>query len=94
MKAAKESDLAVYSSHIPVDLHPRFGNNPLLARELRLETDGTFGRYRGVEIGVMGACDLPTAEIVGHDDDPLTFDAVQREFERAPAPGEPQRAPD
>jgi putative membrane protein len=37
---------------------------------------------------------MPTAEIVGHDDDELTYDAVQREFERVPAPGEPQRAPD
>jgi putative membrane protein len=35
---------------------------------------------------------MPTAEIVGHDDDQLTYDAVQREFERAPAPGEPQPA--
>jgi putative membrane protein len=37
---------------------------------------------------------MPTSEIVGHDDDPLTYDAVQREFERVPAPGEPQRAPE
>jgi putative membrane protein len=37
---------------------------------------------------------MPTAEIVGHDEDPLTYDAVRREFERVPAPGEPQRAPD
>jgi putative membrane protein len=37
---------------------------------------------------------MPSAEIVGHDEDPLTFDAVQREFEKAPAPGEPQRTGD
>jgi dinuclear metal center YbgI/SA1388 family protein len=63
VKAAIESNLAVYSSHIPLDLHPTLGNNPLLARALHLESHGTFGRYRGVEIGVMGDCDLPTAEI-------------------------------
>lgn len=64
LKTAIDSDLAVYSSHIPLDLHPTLGNNPLLAGALRLQTDGSFGRYRGVEIGVMGACDLPTSELL------------------------------
>lgn len=64
LKAAMQSDLAVYSSHIPLDLHATLGNNPLLARQLRLQADGTFGRYRGVEIGVMGVCDLETSEVV------------------------------
>ncbi len=64
VKAAIQADLAVYSSHIPLDLHPMLGNNTLLARELRLQSDGTFGRYRGVDIGVMGAADLSTSEIV------------------------------
>ena len=32
---------------------------------------------------------MPTAEIVGHDEDPLTYDDVQREFARAPAATEP-----
>jgi putative membrane protein len=35
---------------------------------------------------------MPSAEIVGHDDDPLTFAQVQREFARVPARGEPQPA--
>jgi putative membrane protein len=35
---------------------------------------------------------MPTAEIVGHDEDPLTYDDVQREFARAPAATEPGRA--
>ena len=64
VKDAITADLAVYSSHIPLDLHPSFGNNALLARALRLAVDGTFGRYRGVEIGVRGSCDLPTLDIV------------------------------
>jgi dinuclear metal center YbgI/SA1388 family protein len=64
LKAAIDADLAVYSSHIPLDLHPTLGNNALLARELRLQADGAFGHYRGVEIGVTGACDLPTLELV------------------------------
>ncbi len=34
---------------------------------------------------------MPTAEIVGHDEVPLTFDAVEREFARTPPAAEPQR---
>jgi putative NIF3 family GTP cyclohydrolase 1 type 2 len=54
----------VYSSHIPLDVHPRLGNNALLARELQLATDGGFGRYKGIEIGVTGAVDVATATII------------------------------
>ena len=64
LKRAIEGNLAVYSSHIPLDVHPRLGNNALLARELQLATDGGFGRYKGIEIGVTGAVDVPTATIV------------------------------
>lgn len=63
LKSAIAAGVAVYSSHIPLDLHPLFGNNVLLAKELQLEADGTFGRYRGVDIGVSGASDVPTAEL-------------------------------
>ena len=31
---------------------------------------------------------IPDAEVVGHDDETLTFDEVQRAFERTPAPAE------
>ena len=65
LRAALAGDLAVYSSHIPLDLHPELGNNVLLARELRLEVDGAFGNYRGVEIGVTGRADFATAELFG-----------------------------
>ena len=64
LKAAIEADLAVYASHIPLDLHPTLGNNVLLARELGLTADGTFGNYRGVDVGVMGTAELPTHELV------------------------------
>jgi putative membrane protein len=35
---------------------------------------------------------MPTAEIIGRDEDPLTYDDVRREFARAPAATEPDRA--
>jgi dinuclear metal center YbgI/SA1388 family protein len=61
LRAAIGGGLAVYSSHLPLDLHPELGNNVLLASELQLQTQAGFGRYSGVEIGVMGTSDLPTA---------------------------------
>lgn len=64
LAAAIGAGLAVYSSHIPLDLHPTFGNNVLLARELQLTPDSTFGRYKGVEIGVAGAADVATSLVL------------------------------
>lgn len=57
------SDLAVYGSHIPLDLHPTLGNNVLLARELGLTPDGSFARYKHLEIGVSGTSELETATL-------------------------------
>lgn len=59
------SDVAVYSSHLPLDAHPTLGNNALLAAELGLVPNGGFARYQSIEIGVRGDCELSTAELVG-----------------------------
>ncbi len=66
LKAAITNDLAVYSSHLPLDVHPRLGNNALLASELHLTANATFGRYKGIEIGVMGDADIATATLFEH----------------------------
>ena len=57
-------DIAVYASHLPLDLHPELGNNVLLARTLRLRPDEGFGRFQGVMIGVRGSSDIDTAELL------------------------------
>jgi len=58
-----ENDIAVYSSHLPLDRHPALGNNVLLARQLGLKPSGTFARFEGISIGVSGESDLETAEL-------------------------------
>ena len=58
-------DLAVYASHLPLDLHPTLGNNALLARELGLEAAGGFARFKTVDVGVRGEADLETLALVG-----------------------------
>jgi dinuclear metal center YbgI/SA1388 family protein len=58
------NDVAVYSAHLPLDLHPEVGNNVLLARRLGLTPTEGFARYQTIDIGVSGRCDLNTSELV------------------------------
>ncbi len=58
------SGLAVYSSHLPLDLHAEHGNNVRLAQALGLTPDGGFARYKTVDIGVTGAANEPTDDLV------------------------------
>lgn len=55
-----ENDMAVYSSHLPLDRHPTLGNNVLLARQLGLEPSSTFARFEGISIGVSGNSEIET----------------------------------
>jgi len=58
-------DIALYSAHIPLDLHPEIGNNALLARRLGLEVEGRFGDYRGAPIGAWGRAPAPIRSRTG-----------------------------
>jgi dinuclear metal center YbgI/SA1388 family protein len=57
-------DVAVYSSHLPLDRHALYGNNALLATELGLEPSGEFARFKNIFIGVRGESDIATADLV------------------------------
>lgn len=59
-----ENDVAVYASHLPLDVHPTHGNNVLLARALGLEPVAGFASYRGISVGVRGEADLDTRVLV------------------------------
>jgi dinuclear metal center YbgI/SA1388 family protein len=59
-----DNDIAVYGSHLPLDLHPRFGNNVLLAQELGLKPSAGFASSQGTVIGVSGSSNLPTSTLV------------------------------
>jgi dinuclear metal center YbgI/SA1388 family protein len=49
-----DHDLALYSAHIPLDVHPELGNNVALAELIGLQVKGWFGQYKGIPIGVWG----------------------------------------
>ncbi|HVU26907.1 MAG TPA: Nif3-like dinuclear metal center hexameric protein [Verrucomicrobiae bacterium] len=46
-----ENNLAVYSSHLPLDVHPKFGNNLQLCAALRLKKLKPFFESHGQTIG-------------------------------------------
>jgi dinuclear metal center YbgI/SA1388 family protein len=60
-----EAGIALYASHLPLDVHEEVGNNAVLARELGLEVEGRFGEFRGVDLGVRGRTDMDREEFVG-----------------------------
>ena len=57
LKRALDAGLAIYSAHLPLDVHPEVGNNAVLASRLGIEAAGRFGSYDGHEIGVWGRLD-------------------------------------
>jgi len=62
------NDVAVYSSHLPLDLHPTLGNNVLLSRQLDLKPTGTFAKHDGIFIGLSGDSDIETAALAARAD--------------------------
>ena len=52
LKLCLDHNLAVYSSHLPLDLHPVLGNNVLLARALGLRGGKPFFESHGNLIGL------------------------------------------
>ncbi len=59
-----EHDIAVYASHLPLDLHPTLGNNHLFARALGLQPRAGFARFQDMTVGVMGDADIETTALV------------------------------
>lgn len=50
--------IALYSAHLPLDVHADVGNNAVLARDLGVALRGEFGETYGVRIGVWGEVDV------------------------------------
>jgi dinuclear metal center YbgI/SA1388 family protein len=51
LKFAIENDIALYSAHLPLDLHSEVGNNALLARSLGFDKSEPFLELKGQPIG-------------------------------------------
>ncbi|MGH7718985.1 MAG: Nif3-like dinuclear metal center hexameric protein [Gemmatimonadaceae bacterium] len=68
IRALLAGNVAVYSSHLPLDAHPELGNAALLARELGLTPGAGFARVNGTDVGTRGETDIPTREIIERAD--------------------------
>lgn len=65
LKVAMDAGLAIYSSHLPLDVHPEWGNNIQLARAIHLENAEPFFDQKGLMIGLRGSWSGTRAEMVG-----------------------------
>ena len=65
LRALLDHDLAVYSSHLPLDAHPKLGNNAQLCAALGLKKLKPFFQSHGQTIGFQSATKLAWAELAG-----------------------------
>lgn len=64
IKIAIDHDMAIYSAHLPLDLHPRVGNNALLCRALGFQKTEPLFFEKGQFIGLKAKVSLTRAELV------------------------------
>jgi dinuclear metal center YbgI/SA1388 family protein len=83
LRVLLERHMSLAAYHLPLDAHPDFGNNALIAEGLGCGERKPFGRHHGVEIGVragFGDDGLPAADLFARVEAltgrrPLVFDS-------------------
>lgn len=55
IKIAMDAGLAIYSAHLPLDVHPEWGNNIQLAKAIGLIDPQPFFEWKGIFLGLRGA---------------------------------------
>jgi dinuclear metal center YbgI/SA1388 family protein len=63
LELAFENNIALYSAHLPLDLHPQVGNNAQLAAAVGLESIEPFFEEKGQLIGLKARASLPRDEL-------------------------------
>lgn len=71
IKPLLDSGVALYSAHLPLDVHPEVGNNVVLARELGVALEGHFGEYKGMPVGVWGTLEIRREALAARLDEVL-----------------------
>ncbi|MBV9008562.1 MAG: Nif3-like dinuclear metal center hexameric protein [Verrucomicrobia bacterium] len=64
LKLALDNDIAVYSVHLPLDVHPIIGNNVLLMRALGIGNSEPFFEEKNLLLGRRAHVDISLAELV------------------------------
>jgi dinuclear metal center YbgI/SA1388 family protein len=64
LKLALEKNLALYSAHLPLDLHPQLGNNALLAAALGFDQTEPFLPLQGEAAGLLAKVTFRREELI------------------------------
>src|SRR5438477_11541372 len=64
LKLAFESDIALYSAHLPLDLHSKVGNNAQLASALGLKSTKPFFEEKGQLIGIRSKVSISRDDLI------------------------------
>jgi dinuclear metal center YbgI/SA1388 family protein len=64
LQLAFENDIALYSAHLPLDVHPRVGNNAQLVAVLGLKSAQPFLEEKGQPGGLKVRASMPRSELV------------------------------
>src|SRR5438874_13839947 len=64
LKIAFENDIALYSAHLPLDVHPEVGNNAQLAAALGIKSKTPFFEEKGQLIGLRTKASLSRDDLV------------------------------
>jgi dinuclear metal center YbgI/SA1388 family protein len=77
-----DADLSLAAYHLPLDAHPKLGNNALICEALGLDVAEPFGQHRGRPVGLVGRAEepIPFATLVDRcratfGRDPFVWDA-------------------
>jgi dinuclear metal center YbgI/SA1388 family protein len=63
LESALKHDLALYSAHLPLDIHSVLGNNAQLAAALKFENTEPFFEHKGQCIGLKVKAQIPRTEL-------------------------------
>jgi dinuclear metal center YbgI/SA1388 family protein len=64
LRIAFENDVALYGAHLPLDIHPKVGNNAQLVAALGLKSTQPFLEEKGQPVGLKVRATLPPTELV------------------------------
>ena len=64
IQLALDHNLAIYSAHLPLDIHPLFGNNVLMAKACHIQITGSALRVRGKAMGIRGNYERTLGDLI------------------------------
>lgn len=82
VKTLLSADISLYGAHLPLDVHPVYGNNAVLARLLGLQVGEFFAPYGSVLLALHARCaqPIPLQTFVNQVEDLLKVKTITWQF--------------